>query len=542
MIWTSPWMIEFICAVGLVVILVILLNEFCWYCSNRSVMSLMRSLGYRLNFSSGVRAVHPVESNSNRTFSPNENYAFNQGYGSVAQSQFPISQHQNTQNSQSQFAHSFQRSDRPPSGGWNGDYVTVTPSHNHSSNYNSSHSKRSNPFSRNFRADSGFNSLGSDGFHVNIREDLNTFHSHDYSHYNSLSAADKALIDTLSPLASTHNLTLPKWDGARDKYADFRLSFMSFVPTIPVLLRLEALKHALEHCPEALRVIAEFQNNDTDSFSGAILALDYEYDNLVEVVERLTDKIQTLTTTRTHSQAEFVDNINEMTVLITKLSRKDPTTRLTLAPLASEWIKYLPNAVYDKVIKKVQKFGKSWLTFENIYGLCTDSVKHYKITKDLMEKRAAAEKSSFKNSNAILSESTSISSTVTAQCSSDWNPPLNSSFEEKEILYAGTFGKPTCCFCNKESHPSINCPKLSELTNLQIFKHFNDKSTMSENLPKIRCYLCVEQGHSVDQCILIQHNIVPDYQCKCTVQPVHNEKLCQILTVKSNPNQPSHNK
>ena len=524
----SPWMSRYTCVVGLSMIVTFYMNRFCLYWFNRSLVTLVKILGHHVctRFTSqarnSFRSNHISQTPADTTYVVNNGNAF-------------------TDPSPSIFSQCSQNSNRQPSGGWNGgSYPTSTPAASNSRQNNFRHNNsRSNPQSSNFRTDSGYNSLGTDPPRINIREDLNTSHTKENSFYNSLSPTDRTLIDTISPLASTHNLTLPTWDGEREKYEDFRLSFMSFIPTIPELLRLEALKRALENCPDALRIIAEFQDTSTETFSGAILALDYEYDNVVEVIERLTDRIQTLTTTRACSPDEFVNQINKISVLITKLSRKDPHTRLTLAPLAKEWLKYLPDNIDNQVIKKVQKFGRSWISFENIYTLCTDFVKGWRNTKDLIEKRAEAKKSSLKKSHAFSaspnhSEPSPVPPSGSSQSSSPvWKPPDNSTFEEREVLYARAIGNPKCCFCHEDTHPSANCPKLEHLTTIQIFERFFSKNSMSDQFPKVRCYLCVEQGHSVNQCVLTQHKIVPRYQCNCNLKPAHNQKLCAVLAHKT---------
>lgn len=524
----SPWMSKYTCVVGLSMILIFYINRFCLYWFNRSLITLVKILG------------HPVYTRF--TSQPRNSFSSNHIGQTPADTTYVVNNgNAFTDPSPSTFSQCSQNSNRQPSGGWNGvSYPTSTPAASNSRQNNFRHNNsRSNPQSSNFRTDSRYNSLGTDPPRINIREDLNTSYTRENSFYNSLSPTDRTLIDTISPLASTHNLALPKWDGEREKYEDFRLSFMSFIPTIPELLRLEALKRALENCPDALRIIAEFQDTSTETFSGAIIALDYEYDNVVEVIERLTDRIQTLTTTRACSPDEFVNQINKMSVLITKLSRKDPHTRLTLAPLAKEWLKYLPDNIDNQVIRKVQKFGRSWISFENIYALCTDFVKGWRNTKDLIEKRAEAQKSSFKKSQAFSAspnhfEPSPVPPSGPSQSSSPvWKPPDNSTFEEREVLYARAIGKPKCCFCHEDTHPSANCPKLEHLTTIQIFERFFSKNSMSDHFPKVRCYLCVEQGHSVNQCVLTQHKIVPSYQCNCNIKPAHNQKLCTVLAHKT---------
>ena len=64
-----------------------------------------------------------------------------------------------------------------------------------------------------------------------------------------------------------------------------------------------------------------------------------------------------------------------MTVLITKLSRRVPNTRSTLAPLVKEWQKYIPDNINKQVIRNVEQYGRSWISFVNVYSLCTKFVK-----------------------------------------------------------------------------------------------------------------------------------------------------------------------
>ena len=545
--WSSPWMIQYTCIGGLILIMMFYLNKICWFKFNRSIIGLVKTICNRLANRSRRTVGNPHRSVNIRVDNNDETYIVNRGNTSHT---FPSNYYGSTSSNNVSGSTGFHNSpgytSPHPSGGWNGNYCTTsTPaasSHNPRSNHqsrnfraDSSHNPRSNHQSRNFRTDTGFRNLGNESPRINIREDLNTSHhntsqNNEQSYYYSLSHEDRTIIDQLSPLASTHNLTLPKWNNKRETYEDFRLSFMSFVPTIPVLLRLESLKRALENCPEALRIISEFQDNSTEAFSGALLALDEEYDDMADVIERLTDGIQVITTTRAHSPDDFVNNMNKMTVLITKLSRRDPNTRLTLSPLVKEWLKYIPDNIDRQVIKNVEKFGRSWVTFENVYSLCMNFVKGWKNTRDLIARRAEAQKSQFKKSQAFVSETLPASSPVSSPVTEPaWNPPVNSSFEEKEVLYARTFGKPKCCFCHKDTHPSANCPDLAKLTDLQIAERFFNKNSMSESSLKVRCYLCVEQGHAVQNCILVQHNIIPPYQCTCTIKPVHNKLLCSAM-------------
>ena len=538
--WSSPWMIQYTCVSGLVLIVGFYINKFCRYRYNRSIVGLLKVAGRHF-----VRRFRSPVVNANRAVDSRSEY--NDGTyvingGNTLEPVFPqnnLEYHhfenlQNQTSSQSARGNSQMDIGSRPSGGWNGDYhSTSTPAP--PSRVSRGHNTRPTQPARNFRPDAGYNNLGTESPHINFREDLNTSHSdssqgNEPSYYYSLSHEDRTIIDQLSPLASTHNLTLPKWDGVRETYEDFRLSFMSFVPTIPVLLRLESLKRALERCPDALRVIAEFTDTSTEAFSGAIIALDGEYDNEVEVIERLTDGIQALTTVRASSPDEFVNNINKMTVLITKLSRRVPNTRLTLAPLVKEWLKYIPDNINKQVIRNVEQYGRSWISFVNVYSLCTKFVKGWKNTKDLVKRREEAQKSVFKKSQVFTSETSPVSSPVQ---SLDWNPPADSSYEEKEVLYARTFGKPKCCFCTEEAHPSVGCPKLPQLATLQKAERFVNRNCMLDNLAKVRCYLCMEQGHTVDQCLLTQHRIVPIYQCNCNVRPVHNKHMCDVLAHKS---------
>ena len=534
--WSSPWMYNWTCVGGLVVCFLIYLNKFCLYFWNKNVfISLFKMVTYPVR-SVRFRNRH-LTSDPYRPAVLDETYVINRGNMSSQshgnQSSAPRSQRSNN---------NFQSS--PPSGGWNGgNPYTSTPAPPSSRSNSRRNQSRNN--GSNFRPDSRYGNLGSENPHINIREDLNTSRNHNISHYNSLSPEDKTMIDTLSPLASTHNLALPVWNSNQE-YEDFKGSFMSFVPTIPENLRLEALKRALSNRPNALRVIAEFNDSSKETFSGAILALDDEFNDLIEVIERIVDQIQVITTTRSQSPDEFVSQINEMHNLVTKLSRKDPQTRLTLAPLTKEWLKFLPDEIDRQVMKNVRKYGRSWITFENVYTLCLDFVRGWRNTRDLVEKRAEAKRAIHKKSqsfmaNPQLSEPPYVASSDVA---SSHVATSSDNFEEKEtvIYLTNKAGKQPCCFCRKESHPSAGCPEVGNLTTMQIYERFHDKSIMSDNLLKLRCYLCCEQGHGVHQCILITHNIVPGYQCQCKTRPVHNSRLCQFITFKAQQGAPPQRK
>ena len=399
------------------------------------------------------------------------------------------------------------------SGGWNGDDMTTStpaapPQYSRrrkvGNGSNSSHS-------RNFRPSRGYREMGS-GSQVNINEELNQEHSYNPSFLEELSMHDQEVIgEHVSVSSYAQNVSVKEFDGTYDKYESFRREFMAMVPGIHPRVRLSTLRTAIK-CKDALRVIEDFVDTDQETFCAALLALDWEYNDIDETAERLLDQIRKIMQSPHTDSEDFVSKFNDLTSYAKRLYKLKPDCKIALDALAKDWVKYVPVPVYKTVTKRLAR-NKKWINFANLYDLCEEfslSVKH---SRSISKERDQVFNSGKKHKHNVY--------TVNGDSSI---PPTSEEGEGYDVNFVRKgFTKPpssNCCFCNSKEHHSTACPvNMSPEERRNIVYGAN-----------IRCLLCLEEGHRVGWCLLVRLKSNIPFKCECkSDKPTHAKIICEVV-------------
>ena len=371
-----------------------------------------------------------------------------------------------------------------PSGGWNGNDASDIPEIPEQHRVTK---KVATKPDMNFRPSSGFNNLG---------EQL------------QLSRHDLDVIYDYTPSAYTPDL--PTFDGKMENYGEFRRDLLPVLPLIPPRSRLYMLRKSLLTV-EAKRVIEDFVKTDQETLCKALAALDSAFDDVEENSYRLLQDIGKLVQKDPTSDENFVSITSDVSSLYKQLGKINPQLLLepyrynpSLNELAEMWATHVPDDIWDDIAEHKGK-DRKWLTFEKILSLCNQYAQAVKNTRTLTKKRVevfgAHEKDVF--CKAFSKEAKDVEVTSSKP---EHNPAI------------------LCCFCNSKEHHSSACE--AELST-------ELKSSLFYKAGVVRCFLCIEEGHMVQDCPLIRLNLKAPSQCKsCTAKLPHSAIICDIVSSK----------
>ena len=413
------------------------------------------------------------------------------------------------------------------SGGWNGgDFDASTPappSRNPVGRRNNNHNNHHSHY-RNHRASRSFLGLRSQ---VDFDENRNQEHSEvEHTRLSELSVSDQDAISThVESGAQAQNFTVPTFNGDFEQYGPFREEFMIILPFIHPKLRLKTLRDSLKNS-DAKRCIEDFIRTDRETFCAALLELDRVYGDIDESIERLVDKIKGLMLIpHTEVDKEFISNFENITSLVKQLHNlKRDFTPLLDDYARREWAAVTPPRIFN-VIDKKGGLDRKWLNFENLYTLCEDFVSSAKNNKALSQKRD-------KNYNAVLFKKHKhqvqyANGDLEGTPSSADEEELEVNFARQKRFFKSPSGIPRpviCCFCQSEQHLSTECTQpMTAEEKMQFFTKGN-----------LRCYFCLEEGHSVSYCPILRLKMKAPFRCDCKEdKPAHAKILCDALKPRS---------
>ena len=370
------------------------------------------------------------------------------------------------------------------SGGWNGDgYTDPTPATNPlSSGYKPNNASAS----RNFKSSAAYANMSSAAHELSV---------HDQEVIHDISA---------SQMTFSHTPHMPEFDGNPVKYAVFRRDFLSILPTIPCRFRLTALRNALV-CLDAKKVIEDYEETDVDTFCEALKALDQEFNDATENVQHLLEEIRKLTQMNYKTDEDFVAKFSDLTSLLKRLVKIQPESKLYLEPLTRPWLDFVPEAIFRKAQNHMGR-NKSWLNFDNLYEVAEAFAKSVKNTKSISASRNKAQR---------------VRNVHQATVNEETESPQTSEEEALAAYYARMRPKPSCCFCNDETHHATACPK-------DMQKDYKKEIIYQQR----RCILCLETGHISTDCPLLKMDLTLAFKCDCPSRTPHARIACQL----GNPN------
>ena len=368
-----------------------------------------------------------------------------------------------------------------PSGGWNGKDTSDTPEIPEPHRVTKKMAAKPD---KNFRPSSGFSNLG---------EQI------------QLSRHDLEVIYDYTPSAYTPDL--PTFDGKMENYGEFRRDLLPVLSGISPRSRLFMLRKSLL-TSEAKRVIEDFVKTDQETLCKALAALDSAFDDVEENSYRILQDINKLVQTVPTSDENFVSITSDVSSLYKQLVKINQSELYRYVPslndLAKTWAIHVPEDIMADISEQLGK-NKRWLTFEKILSLCDfyaqAVINSRRYTKARVEIFGPQEKDTFCKASSQEANDIQVTS---------------SKLEPAPVI--------PCCFCNSEDHHSTAC-EADISTEL--------KSSLFYKAGVVRCFLCLEEGHMVQDCPLIRMNVKSPFQCRsCTAKLPHSALICDIVSSK----------
>ena len=402
------------------------------------------------------------------------------------------------------------------SGGWNGERVfhTSTPA-----STNRRESRRIPAGSEvNFRPDSRFREMSS-GHRVSIREDQNTQHSYDQPAL-SLSAHDIEVItdDSHAPLVMAHTPPLPEFSGKHAEYAAFRRDFLSLLPNIYARHRLGTLRQQLK-CPEAKRIIEDFEQTDVETFLEALDALDKVYNDEEENANIIIDEITKLTSTPVRNDEDFIKIVDDMKSHLKRLVKIKPAARAQLESLTRTWKDFVPDKVWYKARSYIGP-SKATLTFDILFNIAEEYATTLKNTREWNQARERVKRTTSRAVNMVYN----------ADVSEDTFASDGEESVEVNLLRSRDRPKSwDCVLCSQDGHHTTSCGETHSLEHKRsVF--FGQKL----------CLLCAGKGHWSDRCRLLKIDATLKFKCvstNCANKVTHSKIVCEIAEINKKPPQ-----